>query len=383
LAQMASPAGPVRLEEGVLVVTRFDDVSAVMRSSLFTHDVTYLLLALGIPPEQWPYLLAQHPNNLFMWLAGKLRADGSGGRHGVMRNAVANHFSREAISALMPLVDARIQELLSGFGPPGFDLAIDFSRPLSNWLSARLVGITEDEAEEVTAYVAKFARRELSQILEPEEDLIPLLDSIRVDHREDQGTLLADVLSDERLSREEMRAIVFGLVGAGVDTLASLIAFIPAIQAYDFHSEARLQAQQGNRQWFLTAAGELERMCATFPQVPLFGVEAGTFEGFEVRAGTQVIADLAAANRCPEVNGDRVGPSPLEFVPTRHPNHSLTMGVPGTRHSCLGGDLATSVLVSCIRHLYGSLSPWECDLDQHNSEVRGLVRSVTSAPIRF
>jgi cytochrome P450 len=225
--------------DGTLVASMYPDVVEVLgNEALFSNDVTYLLASMRIPPEAWPEILGGNPNSFFMWLTGRTRADGTPGRHPRVRGAVARWYNDAAVAQRMADADEVILSLLRNLGQRSskqFDLVEDYAEPISLWLAAETLGITVDEARRVAEYVHSFARRELKDMLNPEPGLIEEIQAIVERHRKDKGTLLKHLLElaeSDRITMGEVISIVFGLIGAGVDTLSAVIASEPILDEF-------------------------------------------------------------------------------------------------------------------------------------------------------
>jgi cytochrome P450 len=238
----------------------------------------------------------------------------------------------------------------------------------------------------VAEYVHSFARRELKDMLNPEPGLIEEIQAIVERHRKDKGTLLKHLLElaeSDRITMGDVISIVFGLIGAGVDTLSAVIASEPILDEFGYRDEALVRARHFDTAWFHRAVEERARIRPVFPRVPCWGAANGQLGDHEVVPGTPVVALLPAANRCEEVNGGPQGPDPQTFLVDRNPNEYLSFGLPPSRHFCVGHATAIAVTALASMRLRGQLPSCEFDMEGYHSREQGLVLTVTRAPVRF
>jgi cytochrome P450 len=156
----------------------------------------------------------------------------------------------------------------------------------------------------------------------------------------------------ERLTRDEMLAICFVLLTAGLDTVTdSLTCFF----AYLAQHSAHRQAIVADPAVIPNAVEELLRWETPVPSGVRWAREDAVIGGVPVEAGHHVLVNLSAANLDPAEFDD-----PLEVRFDRDVNRHLAFG--GGVHRCLGSHLARRELRVALREWHRripeySLSP--------------------------
>jgi cytochrome P450 len=268
--------------------------------------------------------------------------------HARLRRLVAIPFTPRYIEGLRPRVQQIADALLDGIaararetGHRELELIDDFAYPLPLTVIAEMLGIPEvdrgkfrdwsqaavsftpaDPANpEVTARLIEFIAymRQLVAVKRayPGDDLI-------------SGLVLAEAEGD-KLSENELLAMIFVLIVAGHETTVNLIA--NGTLALCDHSDqfARLRANPG---LLKPAIEEMLRYCGPVEMSLTRWVgEETEFGGETLRRGDQIVALLASAN-----HDERQFPDPETFDIAREPNRHLAFGT--GIHACLGATLA-------------------------------------------
>jgi cytochrome P450 len=187
------------------------------------------------------------------------------------------------------------------------------------------------------------------------------------------SALLAADEAGDRLTTEELRALVTGLVFAGQDTTRNQLG--QAVSVFLRYPEqwARLGAEPE------LAAGVVEEVMRCAPTVPVImrlavaDLEVG---GLAVPAGTHLSLFAGAANRDPRV----FGAAPEDFDVTRARPAQLTFG--GGVHYCLGAPLARAEMQEALPILARRLRDPEPDGPATWRPALGIT-GPQSLPIRF
>jgi cytochrome P450 len=180
----------------------------------------------------------------------------------------------------------------------------------------------------------------------------------------------------ERLSEDELVAMVFLLLAAGHETTLHQITH-NVLTLLDYPDQlAELRAD-----WSLadSAAQELLRY-VSFAQVskPRYAVADTEFHGRPIRRGQMLLACLAAANSDPDAFED---PERLDL--RRHPNRHVAFGA--GIHVCLGAALARAETAIALERLFTRFPRLELAIPR--PEVRFSSRLGTRAlealPVRW
>lgn len=167
-----------------------------------------------------------------------------------------------------------------------------------------------------------------------------VLDERAADPREDILSLFVGLEGDDgRLRRDEVLAICFVLLTAGLDTVTdSLTCFFAFLAQNPGHRRRIVEAPEVIPQ----AVEELLRWETPVPSVVRWARRDATLGGEPIGAGNHVMANLGAANLDPAEFDD-----PLVVRFDRRTNRHLAFG--GGVHRCLGSHLARRELRIALR----------------------------------
>ena len=319
----------------VWVVSRYDDVVRVLRDPEFSNDRR----GSGVPS---PFFGG-------MWMPKAIRTLGNtmaftdDPAHARLRGLVGRAFTPRRIEALEDHVQAVASRLLDGAAARGsMDLVAEFAVPLPLTVISELLGVPEDwrplfrrRSQGIISPPAGLARR-LAVWLPRMTRLVGFFEDLIAFRRRnpDDGLITALIAAEggeDRLSHDELVAMIFLLLFAGFETTTNLLG--SGVLALQDHPEqlALLRAEPGLMKG---AVEELLRFTNPVEAVAM------RYTRHEVRiAGTAlppratVLALLSSANRDEGVFHD----ADLLNV-TRTDNRHLAFGVGG--HYCLGASLA-------------------------------------------
>jgi cytochrome P450 len=167
-----------------------------------------------------------------------------------------------------------------------------------------------------------------------------ILDERAADPRDDILSLFAGFEGEGgRLRRDEVLAICFVLLTAGLDTVTDSLTCFFAFLAENPEHRRRIVADPDV---IPSAVEELLRWETPVPQVVRWAREDATLGGKDIAAGNHVMVNLGAANLDP-AEFDH----PMEVRFDRDVNHHLAFG--GGVHRCLGSHLARRELRIALR----------------------------------
>jgi cytochrome P450 PksS len=262
--------------------------------------------------------------------------------HTRLRAIVDEAFRRRAILDMEPRIQALAEGLadrLFAEGEPA-DLVARFGRRLPLEVICELLGLPEQDRSAFTAWSARVTNvKNLMSIF----GLLPAMNAMRrylarrldVVRAEGGEGLIAELVraekDGERISRDEMVAMVFLLLGAGTETTAHLIS----------GSVYELARKPDLRDWLASdweranlAVEEFLRYLSPVqfskPRHVRKDVDLG---GVTLKKGDRIMAMVAAANMDPAANQ-----CPETMDLERRPNRHLAFGT--GIHFCLGHQLA-------------------------------------------
>ena len=252
------------------------------------------------------------------------------------RNLVNQAFTVRRVGAFEPRVEAIAADLLDSLEgriakTPGHevDLLDTYARWVPMRVIAEMVGVHPAEAAELDRGLtalskglsgARFLKTLLWDIRHTGRFIRRLIDRKRVEPGNDLLTALIEAEEDgARLTTDELVAMVFLLIIAGLETTEHLIA--NGIRFWLESPEVRARVENDPERW-PGAMEELVRLhgpvLATKPVRPMEDLEIA---GVPIERGSMIMPMLGAANRDPAVFDD-----PLRFDETRSPNPHLGFG---------------------------------------------------------
>jgi cytochrome P450 len=329
--QLRREAPVVRAEDGAVVLTRYADCHAVLRSQQVGHTDQRLLL------ESFGFEWREHPG--VRTLATSILTLNPP-EHTRLRRLVSGVFTARRVAALEPAVERLVDGLVEDLaGHDDFVDALAFPLPVA--VISELLGVPEEDRapfqplvrdwtmllDAFTPEILETADRAAAQI---REYLTGLLRERRARPREDLLSALAQRQGGESLDEDEAVTMAALLFAAGFETTTHLLG--NGLVALLEHPE---EAQRWRTADDLDASAveELLRFDSSV-QITSREVSGEVRIGEHVLgAGERLVLYLGAANRDPATYADpdrldlaRKGPAPMSFG--------------GGIHYCLGAPLA-------------------------------------------
>ncbi|MCB0063155.1 MAG: cytochrome P450 [Caldilineaceae bacterium] len=327
-----------------LFFTRYADIAFLLRDRRLGRSITPILSReeLGWPPPD-PRLPAY--NNF----QGQILMEHEAPDHTRLRGLVAKAFTPHRVEGLRPKITAIVSRLLDNVVERGeMDLLADFAEPLPVTVIAELLGVPEEKRHKlrpwsaaiVKLYEVNYSEEQAATAEQAVTDFSALLRDLVAERRQQpQDDLITALVQAEeagdRLIEEELIANCIFLLNAGHE--ASVNGLTGGMLALFRHpSQLRLlqdAAAQGKQSIFKPAVEELLRYESPLPLFERWVLQDFSYQGVELRQGTEVALLYASGNRDEErfANADQLDV-------TRQDNPHLTFGL-GT-HYCLGAPLA-------------------------------------------
>ncbi|NNL65089.1 MAG: cytochrome P450, partial [Myxococcales bacterium] len=317
------------------LVTRYEDCRTVLSDERFVRNRARAKGRAGASPLPLPL-----PRSVAAIARSMIYEDDP--EHRRLRTLVNQAFTARAVAQLSGRVEALADELLDGFAAGSrIDLLERYARPIPTRVIAEMVGMAREEMRELERSL-----RVLTQGFSGWNVLRTLLFDLRGTARFVRALVARkraapgdDILSalieaeeaGDRLSEDELVAMVFLIIVAGFETTMHLIT--NGVRLLLEHPEQldRLRAEPA---LWESAVEEVLRhrgpVLGTKPQYPKQDV---VLHGVTLPRGKPVMPLLGAANHDP-----RAFERPDEFDVARSPNHHLGFGFGA--HFCLGRQLA-------------------------------------------
>jgi cytochrome P450 len=306
--------------------------------------------------------------------------------HRRLRGLVDQAFQRQSVEALRPHLETLAEETLDRLAEraPGslgrVDLLAHFARPFPLAVICELLGLPPEHRPNFTRWATRFSTStSLPGIFWGlftgiGKQMRYIHEELRRQTRQPRGGLIAALIEAEeagdRLTEDELVAVVFLLLAAGHETTVHQIA-CSVLTLLDHPAQlAELTADWGLAD---SAAQELLRY-VSFAQItkPRYAREDTEFGGQAVRRGQMLFGCLAAANSDP-----RVFESPDRLDLHRQPNRHLAFGA--GIHFCLGAKLARVETAIALQRLFTRFP--KLQLAVPRSEIRFSSRFGTRALI--
>jgi hypothetical protein len=323
--------------QGTWVLSRYDDVAAVLRDPRFTTDRTGLL-----PFRLMRRSSRRHPDFVSLLDRNLLMLDGD--EHRRVRGLVSKAFTPRRIEALRPRVEAIVDELLDAVAARGeMELVRDLAHPLPVIVIAELLGVPLEDRERFRGWSS-----DVVQIL----DLLSGRDGLRPAWRGAEGLagyfrgllaerrrapkddLLSAMLAAEEdgraLDEADLLALCALLLAAGHETTTNLIGNAVLALLRHPHERKRLAEAPG---LMPGAVEEFLRFDSPVQVTDRVITEDLDFRGHPFRRGQLAVCLIGAANHDPTRF-----PEPDRLDVTRGDRGHLAFGL--GPHVCLGAPLA-------------------------------------------
>ncbi len=337
----------------VTLVSRYEDCRFVLTDPRFVRNRAR---AMGKPGGgALPFPL---PKSIAALATSMIYEDDP--EHRRHRDLVNQAFTARRVGALEPRVESIASSLLDRLETqsqqaPGraIDLLENYARSVPMRVISEMVGIRPEEADQMEQGLtalskgltgARIVKTVLWDMRRTAGFIRGLIDRKRREPGDDLLTALIEAEEDgDRLTTEELVAMVFLLIVAGLETTEHLIA--NGIRFWIESPEVRARVDAAPERW-PGAVEELVRLhgpvLGTKPVRPTEDLEIA---GTRVERGTMIMPMLGAANRDPAAFDE-----PLRFDELRSPNPHLGFGFGA--HFCLGKQLALMEARVALRRLF-------------------------------
>jgi len=359
------------------VVTRYDDVIRVLRT--FSADRTPTpeqLSSMGLE-QLSPIAALMVKQMLFM----------DAPMHTRIRSLASFAFTPSRVTVLRDRIVRVADQLLARVLDAGeMDVIAQFASPLPAIITASMLGVPEEDHEQLKAWSASFAEMlgnfqhnpdRIPGILKTVEDMTAYFrDRIREQKRSPREGLVHSLLTAEvngdKLTEEEVVANCIITMVGGQETTTNLIG--NGVLMLLRHPR-ELERLRSDRALLPSAVEELLRYDSPSQHTARIAPSNQMIGDKEIRAGQAVIAVMAAANRDP----DRF-PDPDRLDLGRTDNRHLAFG--WASHFCFGaplarleGQIAFERLVQLPNlHLQPTPLSWRSNLG---------LRGLTALPVAF
>jgi cytochrome P450 len=364
---------------GFWYVTGYDEVAVVARdSATFTpfysdrsSDGLGYIGIMGVPRRQGT------PS------AGIAEADGR--RHAELRRVLNPYLLPAAVNLQRPFVEQVAtwfidQRIASG----SMDLVCDFTSPVPAVLTMTLLGLTPSSGDGYGAvFHALSAHGEdqpehagaLARLPEVLGEVLTLAQERRREPRRDVLSELVTMEVDgQSLADEDVVAVMFNLIGGGLDTTTSLTSL--ALHHLEAHPDLRTRLAD-NPDLLGPACEEYLRWTSVNETLTRTCTKDTQLGGQSIKRGDFVMISWLGANFDPAVF-DR----PYDIDIERAPNPHLALGVGA--HRCIGMHVARMLFQVMVKEVLSRLPDYHIDQSATTFyQGNPLLAGVVSMPVTF
>lgn len=335
-----APVHHVRTPDGApaWLVTRYDDVRAAFTDPRLSVDKRFSRTdgehGSSLPPELDAHLLNRDPPD-----------------HTRLRRLAAAAFTPRRVADLRPAVERTVSTLLDGLAGDGHaELIGSLAAPLPLRVMHELLGLPTQASVDFRMWTNTLLSADANQPAQSRSAMANmrrfLIEQVAHKRARPGNDLLTGLLAaredDDRLTDDELVAMLFLLMFAGYDNTAALIGNV--VHALLTNAELPAAVRTGSLALDELVDGVL-RWNPSFPlAVRRFARESITIAGQKIPAGDRIWLCLASANRDPE---QFTKPDELGIVDMRRPHLSFGHGI----HYCLGAPLARLQTIVAVTSL--------------------------------
>ena len=306
--------------------------------------------------------------------------------HTIHRSLLSRVFTPKKVAALEPKIRELCAASLDPFvGTDGFDFVTDLGAVMPMRVIGMLLGIPEDDQQDIRDRVDRNIRTEAGQPMQVTENFVDgeqFAEYIdwRAEHPSDD--IMTDLLNVEfedetgtvrRLRRDELLTYITVVSGAGNETTTRLIGWAGKVLAE--HPDQRRELVE-DPSLIPGAIEELLRFEPPAPYVGRYVAKDSEVHGQTLPAGCALLLLLSSANR-----DDRKHPNGDVFDIHRTSGTHLTFGY--GPHFCLGAALARLEGQVALDEVLRRFPEWEVNWDGAQLAPTSTVRGWEHLPVRI
>jgi cytochrome P450 PksS len=361
------------------LVTRYEDVAFVLKDDRFAKDRFRTLSNEQAKKLPWmPAIIKPLTRNML---------DLDPPDHTRLKALVQLAFTPKRVEAMRPRIESLSRELMASLvEKPRKDLIHDFALPLPSTVIAEMLGVPVNDRHKFH----RWSNRIMSMNWSTWDTLkaIPsvwrflryvrkLIQSRRSDPKSDMISALAEAeAAGDRMSEDELVAMVFLLLIAGHETTVNLIG--NGMLALMQHPD-QLEKLRQDPSLIESAVEELLRFASPVETATeRYTREDVEVAGVTIPQGSMVYPVIASANR-----DESQFANPDELDICRDPNRHLSFGM--GIHYCLGSSLARLEAQIAINTLLERPENWKLAVPENALKWRGgmVIRGMKGLPVEL
>src|SRR5688572_7885346 len=362
----------------VWLVTRYNDVLALLRDEHFTKN-----RRSALTPEQARKLPWTPP--IFRPLERNM-LDLDPPDHTRLRSLVHKAFTPQLVDKMRTRLQALADELLDLVGPRGeMDLIKDYALPLPMTIITEILGVPTKDRDKFhkwsSAVVSLSSPNPTLRVIPSVWRFIRYLRRfIKVRRRDPRDDLISALIRAEeagdKLSEDELLAMVFLLLIAGHETTVNLIGngMLALLQ-----NPGQIERLRADPSLIKSAVEELLRYTSpVFMTSERYALDNATMHDVTIPRGEMILGVIGSANR-----DETVFDHPNELNLAREPNKHLSFGQ--GIHFCLGAPLARMESQIAINTLLERIPNVQLNIDPESLRWRPsmMLRGLQTLPVKF
>jgi cytochrome P450 len=369
---------PDKTKTPVWLVTRYEDVFALLKDERFPKNRRSALTPEQIRKLPWvPPMFRPLERNML---------DLDQPDHTRLRALVHKAFTPRLVEQMRERVQSLADELLDRVAPRGeMDLINDFALPLPMTIITEILGVPSSDRHKFhkwsKAVVSLSSPNATARAIPSVWMFIRYLRRFfKVRRADPQGDLASALIQAEeagdKLSEDELLAMVFLLLIAGHETTVNLIGSgtLAFLECPD-----QMEKLRRNPALIKPAIEELLRYTApVFMSTERYACEDVTLHGVAIPRGEMTLGVIGSANR-----DETVFQNPDQLEITREPNKHLSFGQ--GIHFCLGAPLARMEAQIAINTLLGRMPDLRLKVPPDSLRWRPsmILRGLDALPVSF
>ncbi len=362
----------------VWLVTRYDDVNALVKDERFVKNRYNAMTAEQVRKQPWvPPMFRPLERNML---------DLDQPDHTRLRQLVHKAFTPRLIEQMQTRVQTLADELLERVSGKGeMDLIKDYALPLPMTIITEILGVPSEDQDKfhkwskVIVSVNQFNSnwRIIPAVWHFNRYLRKFFKIRRADPKDDLITALIQAEeAGDKLSEDELFAMVFLLLVAGHETTVNLIG--SGMLALLEHPD-QMERLRGDPSLIKPAVEELLRYTSpVFMATERYAREDVSIQGVTIPRGKMALGVIGSANR-----DETVFDSPDTLDILRDPNKHLGFGL--GIHYCLGAPLARLEAQIAINKLLGRMPDLRLKTSPDSLQWRPslILRGLEALPVEF
>ncbi|MCC5600914.1 cytochrome P450 [Nostoc favosum] len=368
---------------GGWLVTRYADVKAILRSGYVRSQDKPKSIQ-----ERNKYLQDKGKNlNALAHTASQLLFYMDPPDHTRLRSLVVKVFSPVVVERMRPRIQEIVDELLDKVRHKGsMDIIADFAIPLPVTVISRLLGIPQEDQDQLNQWSNVFARildslvsleefEAMNEVTEAFQEYLRALIAKR--EKQPQADLISALITareqTDKLSQEELLATCIMLFTTGEESTVNTIG--NGMLALLNHPD---QIEQLKREPTMIQSAVEEILRYDSPVQITTRIATVNFEigNQTIQAGEKVVLCLGAANRDPEQF-----PDPDRLNINRDPNPHVAFG--DGIHYCLGAGLARIQAQIAVNTLIQQFPDLKLASDKLEWRKNVVLRGLKALPVNF